>query len=601
MKKYQIIMKKYQNLITIIFLLCFQQIQSQTIVWSEDFTSGSGNWELNVDGGTVIPGSTPADSPGNSWIVNNSYIGFYVSGFTPGNITYSPAPSGGGNYLHIHCVSSFCQNFISLGYYHNGPDFLADKNTNKVARLLNPIPGSTLSGGPYVLEFEWMCKGHPTSAYATLVYSINGGLWQEYSQQYQHGDSTWQTETINLSVLGWNPGDAFQFGFRWSSDNSGTGEIPSFSVDNIKIKEASNTPNTITTASINPTTYCAGANISVNFTSTGTFNAGNVYSLQMSDATGSFAAPSVIGTLASTANAGTISGTIPIATPAGNAYRFRVVSSNPSTIGTDNGQNISIQEAIQPNVVITSSSSTACVGQNIDFNSNVTGADNANITYQWYINGIPLGGNTPTFTTNTLQQGSTVKLVITAVGSCNTAIDTSNIIVMDGITVSCSTNTNTVFMNVVGGTPPYTYRVIDFGDGTSDSLTNVVTDSVAFTHNYSTSGTFNVQVSVTDSNGCSAISNCTLNNSTTSTISSTDFPLIIYPNPFNDFIHIHWQEPLTSMNGLQVKLMDSMGRTILTQEIFQSELEIDTNFLPKGVYFIQVKYNEKVFVFKIIK
>lgn len=595
-------MKKYKGLIIIIVLLHFELVKSQTVVWSEDFTAGSGNWDLNLNGGTVIPGSTPTDSPGNDWIVNNSYIGFYVSGFTPGNITYSPAPSGGGNYLHIHCTSTFCQNFISLGYYHNGPDFLADKNTNKVARLKNPIPGSTLSGGPYVLEFEWMCKGHPTSAYATLVYSINGGLWQEFSQQYQHGDSTWQSESINLSILGWNPGDSFQFGFRWSSDNSGTGEIPSFSVDNIKIKEVSSSPNTITTSAINPTIYCAGSNISVNFTSTGTYNAGNTYTLQMSDATGSFVTPTVIGTLASTANSGTISGTIPIATSAGTGYRFRVISSNPSTIGTDNGQNITIQEAIQPNVTITASSSTACVGQNIDFNSNVTGADSANVSYQWYINGIPLGGNTPTFTTNTLQPGSTVKLVITAVGSCNTAMDTSNIIVMDGITVSCSTNTNTVFIHVVGGNPPYTYRVTDFGDGTSDSLTNVLSDSVAFTHNYSTSGTFNVQVSVTDSNGCSAISNCVLNNNTTSIAPTQDTPFWVYPNPFDDCIHIRWQEPLSNNENIQISLIDMVGKIILTKDSMQHKsISIDTSVFPKGVYFIQAKYNEKVFVSKIIK
>ncbi len=73
---------------------------------------------------------------------------------------------------------------------------------------------------------------------------------------------------------------------------------------------------------------------SVAFTSSGTFGGGNIYSVQLSDASGSFLSPTVIGTLASTANSGSINFTIPAATPTGAGYLVRVVSDNPISTGS---------------------------------------------------------------------------------------------------------------------------------------------------------------------------------------------------------------------------------------------------------------------------
>jgi hypothetical protein len=108
--------------------------------------------------------------------------------------------------------------------------------------------------------------------------------------------------------------------------------------DGIRIYEVSSA-STITTGPLAPTTYCPGQSVSVPFTVTGTFNTGNTFTLQLSDATGSFASPAEIGFLPGTGN-GTVEGTIPPVQIVGNGYRVRVVSSNPAVTGTDNGQNI---------------------------------------------------------------------------------------------------------------------------------------------------------------------------------------------------------------------------------------------------------------------
>lgn len=91
---------------------------------------------------------------------------------------------------------------------------------------------------------------------------------------------------------------------------------------------------TITISSANPTSLCAGNNINVVFTKTGTFNAGNVFTAELSDALGSFVSPTEIGTLIGT-SAGTITCTIPLTTPNGTNYRIRIVSSNPSIISSN--------------------------------------------------------------------------------------------------------------------------------------------------------------------------------------------------------------------------------------------------------------------------
>jgi hypothetical protein len=107
---------------------------------------------------------------------------------------------------------------------------------------------------------------------------------------------------------------------------------------------------TISTGAVSGSAFCAGSSVSVPFTVTGTYNSGNVFTAQLSNASGNFTAPfNNIGTLSST-SAGTISATIPSNTPTGSGYRIRVVSSNPPVTGTVNGADLTI--TAQPNATI---------------------------------------------------------------------------------------------------------------------------------------------------------------------------------------------------------------------------------------------------------
>jgi hypothetical protein len=91
--------------------------------------------------------------------------------------------------------------------------------------------------------------------------------------------------------------------------------------------------------------FCAGAAVTVNFTTSGTFNGSNIFTAQLSDATGSFASPTVIGTIARTTS-GTINARFPYTQVSGTGYRIRVISSSPITPPTGNNGSDLIVKAL---------------------------------------------------------------------------------------------------------------------------------------------------------------------------------------------------------------------------------------------------------------
>ncbi len=165
---------------------------------------------------------------------------------------------------------------------------------------------------------------------------------------------------------------------------------------------------------------CAGASIPVPFTARGAYGAGNVFTAQLSDATGSFASPVTIGTLAATTS-GVIAAVIPAGTPAGNAYRIRVISSSPARAGCgDNGTDIVI--VARPGAVITPAGPTSfCAGGSVVLNAN-TGTG---LTHAWLRNGTPISGATAA--SHTATQAGGYQVIVSNGGSCS---DTSAAVVV---------------------------------------------------------------------------------------------------------------------------------------------------------------------------
>lgn len=135
------------------------------------------------------------------------------------------------------------------------------------------------------------------------------------------------------------------------------------------------------TSVINDTNLCAGTTIRIPVISSTTFNAGNTFTAQLSNATGNFSSPVIIGT-ANTTVADSMDVTIPsIGTPDGTHYSIRIVSSDPALTGTATN-NFSVLNV--PVLTLTSSAngSNACLGTPVTYRA--TGAN----TYQFYIDSV---------------------------------------------------------------------------------------------------------------------------------------------------------------------------------------------------------------------
>ncbi|MCW5900307.1 MAG: hypothetical protein KIT10_13655 [Flavobacteriales bacterium] len=104
-----------------------------------------------------------------------------------------------------------------------------------------------------------------------------------------------------------------------------------------------------------PVAACGDLNLPVTFSTTDVFNPGNVFTVELSDSTGSFALPTVIGSAVGT-GAGSISCTFP-AGIGGGGWAIRVTASDPAQIG--DAYALPITTVVPPNAGL-SSAVTVC-------------------------------------------------------------------------------------------------------------------------------------------------------------------------------------------------------------------------------------------------
>lgn len=151
-------------------------------------------------------------------------------------------------------------------------------------------------------------------------------------------------------------------------------------------------PHTITVVPPLAATLCPGSEFELAYEATGSYNAGgffipsNEFIAQLSDESGGFSDPTFLGQVTATTS-GTITVTIPMGTPLGTGYRIRVISNSPAYVGTDNGFDLTIDDA-QPSAVISADGPTGFCGGN----SVTLSAEPVSGTYQWQEDGIDIEG-----------------------------------------------------------------------------------------------------------------------------------------------------------------------------------------------------------------
>ncbi|TAL69921.1 MAG: T9SS type A sorting domain-containing protein [Bacteroidetes bacterium] len=188
---------------------------------------------------------------------------------------------------------------------------------------------------------------------------------------------------------------------------------------------------TITTTNFNGT-FCKGAGLNVAFITNDQFNTSNTFIAQLSNSSGDFTNPIVIGQLIGTGS-GTVQCAIPSNINAGSGYRIRIIGNEPYVEGTDNGTNIIITQG--PNPVFVEEATNVC--EDVPGNVYTVGVYNS---YQWSYTGIPgydyivTSGGTSLSNSTTVTWLTTgtrfVQVEVTGANGCK-GIVTSSVLVKD--------------------------------------------------------------------------------------------------------------------------------------------------------------------------
>ena len=322
-----------------LILKCSAQVNS--FPYSENWENGDGGWV----GTFVSPWlyGSPCPSSASIWQLGN------------------PTSKWG---LTAHSGSNSWTTNLS-GVYSNDRLYYLTSPQFDLSGLSNPKLEFWMA---YEIEFGW------DEAY--VEYSVNNGAWTRlgnfqsstwYSTNYAVGGSpltsayyrwtgtylSWKKYSIDLTSL-ISPNVRFRIVLATDWCEQFRGVL----IDDFTILENSSISN-----SIPKTNLCRNESIVISFTANGAYNSSNTFTAQLSDATGSFAAPTDIGSM-NTTTSGTINATIPANISAGTGYRVRVVSSDPVVTGSDNGSDITINE--QPSATITPNGPTTfCPGSSV--------------------------------------------------------------------------------------------------------------------------------------------------------------------------------------------------------------------------------------------
>ncbi|MCB0696167.1 MAG: T9SS type A sorting domain-containing protein [Chitinophagaceae bacterium] len=124
------------------------------------------------------------------------------------------------------------------------------------------------------------------------------------------------------------------------------------------------------------TNLCAGDTITVAYRTVLQTQNNNVFTIQLSDASGSFVSPVDIGTMQANLG-GTIRCIIPPATHTGNSYRIRATSTAPADTTVDNGFDISITGIDKP---VAENDGPVCTSDTLRLSATST---TAGVEYSW--------------------------------------------------------------------------------------------------------------------------------------------------------------------------------------------------------------------------
>jgi len=472
-------------------------IWAQTIFYQQDFNSGvPSDWSLNT---SDLNSTTTLLY--NRWVVSADYNGNDLDApitqvpvdasyciFPTGCMLYGipdipnqPAAITGGPqsaFLHVSynpAYDNVCPPATTTFSYLAPTQILpCYPAANIFAKKSQPvaIPATATN---IKLSFFWLAGGG-TNAYGEVYYSTNGTTWTQLtsrngSQQLRNNANSWYADTISLppSVAGQN----LYIGFRFVNQAGSGHADPPIGVDEIRVfGDLPGSGPTIDITNIPPVpTVCAGNSVSIAFSTTGSFNTGNQFTAQLSDAAGSFAAP-----LATATGAGSpISLTIPT-TVATGSYKIRVVSSSPAVVS----DTVDVNVVNLTNLTCTASPTNPTTGQAVTFTLNGSGLPTGTFNISLDID----NNGTPDYTQNGVTLPHSFTHTYTATGSYTAVFTLTH--PSSGCTGTCQVTVN------VGAAPTLTLNSVQPSSVCAGGTINI---QFSASGSYGAGNTFTAQLS----------------------------------------------------------------------------------------------------------
>lgn len=468
-------MKKTIYLFILSFLILNSTVSNaQTVVYSEDFTSGA-TWTLNTD-------PTSEDALPNQW-----YISCQEEGVGSG--LCGTACASGDQTLHVSTNAGIAGD-LGAAYVETGAAFTG---TNRRAESGNI---STVGFTGLTFSFDMIGNGGNPNDYTEVFYSINGGTsWVSIASALTStccgGPCTgteqgfWQTNTYALPVVCENIA-TLRISFVWKNIDDGTATDPSFAVDNIQITTPAVGAPPIADFSTAITTICEGN--CIDYINLGTYAAGATFSWNFGDGqTSSAEDPTGI----CYNNSGTFNVTLTITDANGSDVEMKsnYITVNPTlSAGLSNSANMCNSTTINLTTLLSGADSGGTWTETTATPSGQFTAATAIFDANGVAPGIYTFDYSMTGTAPCPNTTATMTITVTACTGPIAAISASSLTVCAGQSIIFNDNSTGVNINT------WTWT---FGSGTPGTANTPGPHSITF----NTSGTFNIWLQVTDDNG----------------------------------------------------------------------------------------------------
>lgn len=279
------------------------------------------------------------------------------------------------------------------------------------------------------------------------------------------------------------------------------------------------------------------------------------------------------------------------------------VTTTYTVIASDNAGSVSapatVQISVNPplEVMRVDGVYNICPGSSVSLNAVASGGNGGSYTYSW----TPSAGlSNPNIANPVATPTVTTYYTVIVSDNCGTPPDSSSgpVTIYPTTQVAVSSVDTTICAwscpHITGiSNPACASAVWNFGDGTTG------TGCSSATHCYSIAGIYQVTYKLTDVNGCLGsasldfhVLTCTAVNN----LPSLDKTLRFYPNPVVNKLSIQCDWPDAHRS---IRIFDGLGREVWMSSMPEASVELDLSFLPKGIYFLQLRSGDDSVIRKI--